>query len=171
MVDKTLIEGSPERAAIRGQDMFAPIGDGLYLGGVNLHFHHNIVDNTTVDGIYLSQMYPRHLYLRGGAKLHLYQNYFSRALTMLAFGGTEDTRDAVYFYRNVVDMRAPVNVGRPSEKGGKLALNAGKLMGDHGSPPWPSMYSYHNTIVTSTTALSSDMRLLTGATAQRPRRS
>ena len=145
--------------------------DGLYLGGVSLRFHHNLVDNTTDDGIYLSPMYARPEGFMGKATLYLYQNYFSRALTMLAFGGQETlNNDQVYFYRNVVDLRVPVKHGRPSEKGGAVASYAGKLMGDHGSPPWPSMFTYQNTFVAASTALSSDMRLLTGATADRPRR-
>ena len=41
---------------------------------------------------------------------------------MLAFGGTEKTtRDTIYFYRNVVDLRAPVSTGRATAKGGTVA--------------------------------------------------
>jgi hypothetical protein len=151
---------------------FADAGaDGLYLGGVNVRFHHNLLENTTDDGIYLSPMYPRPDRLMGKAKLYLYENYFSRALTMFAFGGTEEqTTDTIYFYRNVVDLRAPVRLGRPSEKGGQVAANAGKLMGDHGGPPWPSLFAYHNTVIAASPALSADMLLLRGATEDRPRR-
>ncbi|MDA1143031.1 MAG: right-handed parallel beta-helix repeat-containing protein [Planctomycetota bacterium] len=144
--------------------------DGLYLGGVNVRFHHNLVDNTTDDGIYLSPMYPRHFYLRSGAKIYLYQNYFSRALTMLAYGGTDDTRDIIYFYRNIVDLRTPIRQGRPKETGEPVKPYAGKLMGDHGGPPWPSMMSYHNTFVAGSPAYSADMWLLRGANKERPRR-
>ncbi len=144
--------------------------DGLYLGGVNLRFHHNLVENTRDDGLYLSPMYARHHYLRGGAKLEIFQNYFARCLTMLAFGGSEDTRDTIYFYRNIVDMRAPVQTGRPSAKNPKPVVNAGHVTGDHGSPPWPSMFSYHNTFVVAEPARSAEVWMSRGATQERPRR-
>ncbi|HOS03084.1 MAG TPA: hypothetical protein PKZ01_08390, partial [Candidatus Hydrogenedentes bacterium] len=49
---------------------FTDSHDGPYFGGVGLRFHHNLVHNTEDDGIYLSQMYPRHRYMRGGAEVH-----------------------------------------------------------------------------------------------------
>jgi hypothetical protein len=145
--------------------------DGLYLGGVNLRFHHNRVENMRDDGIYLSPMYPRHVYLRGGATVHLYQNIIARCLTALAFGGTEDTQDTIYFYRNVVDLRGPVPTGRPTpEKPQTCGSDTGKVTGDHGSPPWPSMMTYHNTVVAREAARSYEMWLSRGATKDRPRR-
>lgn len=145
--------------------------DGLYLGGVNMKFHHNLVDHMRDDGVYLSPMYPRHFYLRGGARLDIYQNVFSRAMTMFAFGGTEDTRDTVYFCRNIVDLRAPGLFARPTTKAGRVKPYMGHLMGDHGSPPWSAMNSYHNTIIAGSPSRSAHMNLLTGATKDRSRRS
>jgi hypothetical protein len=144
--------------------------DGLYLGGVNLRFHHNLVDHTRDDGIYFSPMYARHFYLRGGATLHVYQNYFSRMLTALAFGGTEGTQDTIYFYRNVVDLRASVAVGRGSPQDPRILRHAGQLTSDHGSPPWTSTMAYHNTIVVREQARAADLWLSRGTTAERPRR-
>jgi len=122
--------------------------DGPYFGGVNLRFHHNLVENMQDDGLYLSQMYPRHIYMRGGAEIHLYENVFRRCLTVFAFGGMEPgTKDKVYIYRNIVDLRAPVLTGRPSSKNPVPGKSPGKMAGDHGSPPWPEMRIYHNTFL------------------------
>jgi hypothetical protein len=149
---------------------FSGASDGLYLGGINLRFHHNRVENMHDDGIYLSPMYPRHFYLRGGARAELFQNYFSRCLTALAFGGTEDTKDTVYIYRNVFDLRAPVQAGRPTTADLKPHLSGGKVMGDHGSPPWPSMMIYHNTFLQSAPARDATMGTLGAGHSERPRR-
>ena len=122
--------------------------DGPYFGGVNLRFHHNLVDNMQDDGLYLSQMYPRHIYMRGGGEMHFYQNMFRRALTMFAFGGFErETKDKVYIYRNVIDLRPAVQTGRPSPTKPAPRKVGGKMIGDHGGPPWPTMMIYQNTFL------------------------
>lgn len=126
---------------------FTDSHDGVYLGGVNMKFHHNVLDNCQDDGVYLSPMYPRHIYLKGGATIEMYQNVLSRCLTMLAFGGDEDTRDTIYFYRNIVDLRGDIRLGRPKAPADKMIAGSGKVTGDHGSPPWPSMMTYHNTFI------------------------
>jgi hypothetical protein len=128
---------------------FTDSHDGLYLGGISVKFHHNLVDFFQDDGIYLSQMYPRHLYMGGGARIEIYENLFTRSLTPLAFGGAEDTRDDIYIYRNVFDLRGGVNYGRPSDKDPDVRPSpANRAMSDHGGPPWPKMTIYHNTFVT-----------------------
>ena len=43
-------------------------------------------------------------------------------------------------------------------------------MGDHGSPPYSSMFIYHNTFVMADHARSADMSLLGATSAERPRR-
>lgn len=128
---------------------FTDSHDGLYLGGINLRFHHNVIDSFQDDGIYLSQMYPRHLYHGDQPKLEIFENLFQRALTPIAFGGMEDTRDDIYIYRNVFDMRGGVNYQRPSEEKPDVEPFAStRALSDHGSPPWPEMKIYHNTFYT-----------------------
>lgn len=147
---------------------FGDAHDGVYLGGVNVRFHHNRVHNLQDDGIYLSPMYPR--LDRKGADVHLYQNHLSRCLTALAFGGPElVNRDQVWIYRNVIDLREPVATGRPSSANPKGGRSFGQVMGDHGSPPWPAMKIYHNTFVTAEPARGADMGLLGAVNAERPR--
>lgn len=149
---------------------FTDASDGLYLGGVSMRFHHNLVHNTHDDGIYLSPMYERHKIFGGGATLHISQNYLGRCLTVLAFGGTEDNHDTVYFYRNVVDLRAPIQTGRPGPKNPRPAYYSGKVTGDHGSPPWSSLVAYHNTLVVRSRAEAPDMWMARGSAEGRPRK-
>jgi hypothetical protein len=150
---------------------FTEGSDGLYLGGVGLRFHHNLVSNMQDDGIYLSPMYERHKIFGGGATLYFNQNYFSRCLTMLAFGGAEENHDTVYFYRNIVDLRAPILTGRPQPGSNSMIVSTGKVTGDHGSPPWSAMNTYQNTfVVASTIADSPDLWMARGATPERPRK-
>ncbi|MCA9115174.1 MAG: hypothetical protein KDA79_08805 [Planctomycetaceae bacterium] len=150
---------------------FTDCHDGPYFGGVNLKFHHNLVENMQDDGIYLSQMYPRHLYQRGGARIEISQNVFRQCLTALAFGGPEDTGDEIFIYRNLFDLRQPVYTGRPrSAEQPEPSRSYGKLMGDHGSPPWPAMNIYHNTVVALQPARFAGMGALSGVRAGHPRR-
>lgn len=152
---------------------FTDASDGVYLGGINMKFHHNLVDNMQDDGLYLSPMYLRYERLLGKAELHIYQNYFSRALTMLAYGGPELVNtDQIYFYRNILDLRAPVGVNTRPRAGAKDPYKpySGHVMGDHGSPPWPALFSYHNTIVSHEPARGAEFLFLTTNSPDRPRR-
>jgi len=148
---------------------FTEAHDGPYFGGVSIRFHHNVVENMQDDGIYLSQMYPRHYYGRGGAEIHIYRNYFSGVLTALAFGGAYPTRDRIYIYRNIFDLRRPILTGRPSSQRAEPGISTGKIMGDHGSPPWPEMTFYHNTFVTATAGRFA-IALLSALSKERPRK-
>ena len=127
---------------------FTDAHDGVYLGTINVRFHHNLLDNLQDDGIYLSPMYLKHKLEALDPQIHIYQNVFRQQLTALAFGGTETTtRDQVYIYRNLFDLRGRVQTGRPSVRKAEAGFSHGKLLGDHGSPPWASMNIYHNTCV------------------------
>ncbi len=150
---------------------FADGHDGIYLGGVSMKFHHNRVAHTHDDGIYLSQMYPRDRYLRGGARIEIYQNHIGDCLTAFAFGGPElVTKDMISIYRNVIDQRGRVPTARPGTKGQPAGFSTGQVMSDHGSPPWASMTLYHNTVIIAGRPRSPDMGFLAGAHADRPRR-
>lgn len=149
---------------------FTDSHDGPYLGGVSVKFHHNLIEGTQDDGIYLSPMYPRHLFMGGGAEIHIHQNIFRGCLTALAFGGSEDTRDKVFIYRNLFDLRPAVLTGRPSVRDRELRISHGKLMGDHGSPPWSAMTIYHNTILAKEQARDASMASLGAVRSGLPRR-
>ena len=149
---------------------FTDSHDGPYLGGVNLKFHHNLIDGTQDDGIYLSPMYPRHLFMGGGAEIHVFQNIFRGCLTAIAFGGSEETRDRVFIYRNLFDLRPAVLTGRLSVRDRELRTSHGKLMGDHGSPPWSAMTIYHNTVLAKEKARDASMAALGAVRSGLPRK-
>jgi hypothetical protein len=110
--------------------------DGLIVGTVNgLRFHHNYFDNFNDDGLYLT------CDMRAGRDVHVYQNYLSRSLSMLAFAGTgkDQAGKEAHIYRNVFDLRAKIN----SSTGHDTA----RTCGDHGSPVWMPMRLYHNTVL------------------------
>ncbi len=150
---------------------FADAHDGLYFGAINVRFHHNLVENFQDDGLYLSPMYYRYRLLPNDPRIQIYENVFRGVLTALAFGGpVPATTDQVFLYRNVFDLRQPINTGRPSSRSPEARRSTGKLIGDHGSPPWPAITAYHNTIVTLESARHADMELLGHAAVERPRR-
>jgi hypothetical protein len=118
--------------------------DGVYLSGHDVRFHHNWVDGFQDDAVYLSS--PAAGFTDN---LHVYQNLITRAL--MAFGchsrGGPDGN--IYVYRNVVDLRQGVNVGRPSPRrpGGQLSsyhvflVHGRELLGIE------ALYFYQNTFV------------------------
>jgi len=141
--------------------------DGLYLGGLNVDFHHNLIDGTQDDGIYLSPMY--HRYTKTPDVIRIHENVFRRCLTPLAYGGKEQTTDVVYVYRNIFDSRLPISTGRPSTAAPEPRFQAGKPLGDHGSPPWSKMWFVNNTLLMRDQARSAEMALTDAAHADRPR--
>jgi hypothetical protein len=149
---------------------FTDAHDGVYLGGVGVRFHHNRIDNMQDDGIYLSPMYFRHRLDKTDPEIHVGENVITRVLTAFAFGGPEPvTRDRVFIYRNVIDLRGKVQTGRPTAKQPEPRLSTGKVIGDHGSPPWSAMNIYHNTFVMAG-ARQADMVAFGGNRAGHPRR-
>jgi hypothetical protein len=127
---------------------FTDSHDGVYLGAIHCEFHHNVVENMQDDGIYLSPMYQRHKLDGTDPQIVIHHNVFRQLLTALAFGGNEpNTHDQIYVYRNIFDIRLPINAGRMSETRAEPSLTTGKLIGDHGSPPWSTLTMAHNTII------------------------
>ena len=149
---------------------FTDAHDGPYLGGINVRFHHNLLDNFQDDGLYLSPMYHRHRLEKTDPEIHIYQNVFRQMLTALAFGGPETTtRDKIFIYRNLIELRAPVPTGRPTAQRPEPAYSTGKVIGDHGSPPWPALNIYHNTFISGGNR-QADMATFAGTRAAHPRR-
>jgi hypothetical protein len=149
---------------------FTDAHDAVYLGGINVKFHHNLIENMQDDGLYLSPMYHRHYLEKTHPRIDVYQNLIRQVLTAFAFGGPEPvTKDTIYIYRNIVDLRAKVNTGRPSTMKGMPGFSSGKLMGDHGSPPWPAMMIYQNTFVQNEPARDAAMATFGGTKAGNPR--
>lgn len=149
---------------------FTDSHDGLYLGAIHCEFHHNLIENMQDDGIYLSPMYQRHRLDGTDPQIVIHHNIFRQLLTALAFGGNEpNTHDQIYVYRNIFDMRQPILAGRMSETRAEPSLTTGKLIGDHGSPPWSTLTIAHNTIIASGSR-DALMAAGAGATPERPKR-
>ncbi len=145
--------------------------DGVYLGGMNAQFHHNLVENLQDDGIYLSPMYLRHKLDKTKPQIHVHENIFRQLLSAIAFGGTEtDADDDIYIYRNWFDLRPPVFTARPSTRKAESTFSTGKVIGDHGSPPWPAIFCYQNTVVALEPSRDADMGLAGSTRAGHPRR-
>ncbi len=85
--------------------------DGVYLGGRDIHFHHNLVDNMQDDAIYVSGPTP---YVAD--QLFIYQNLVRTCVA--AFGGHARGGPGgdIYIFRNVIDMRKPLQFHRPMPK-------------------------------------------------------
>lgn len=135
---------------------FTDCVDGVFIGNVrSVRFHHNLLDNVSDDGIFLTATTAYDGTTHGG-DIHIYQNLLSRCLTTFAFGvghGRQkmtatgrQTGSGVYVYRNVFDLREPVHYQQPAA-GAPAVTSAGRIAGDHGSPLWEPMRVYHNTIL------------------------
>ena len=97
-----------------------------------MRFHHNLVENVTDDGVFLTAGTAYDGETQGG-DVHIYQNRFARILTTFAFGvghgrqkmteKGKQTGSGVWIYRNVFDFRRPVWYTWPS--------GPGRSAGDH----------------------------------------
>ncbi len=137
---------------------FTDCVDGVFLGNVRgVRFHHNLVDNVSDDGMFLTAQTAYDGTTHGG-DVHIGQNRFARCLTTFAFGVghgrqriTADgvqTGSGVDIYRNVFDFRGPVMYHWPTGPDDDDRLpSLGRFAGDHGSPAWEPMRIYHNTIL------------------------
>ncbi|QDU26410.1 hypothetical protein ETAA8_14880 [Anatilimnocola aggregata] len=149
---------------------FTDSHDGVYLGAMNVEFDHNLIENMQDDGIYLSPMYQRHKLDGIDPKLVIHHNVFRQLLTALAFGGNEpNTHDLIYVYRNIFDLRQPIMASRMSETKPEPSLTSGKLIGDHGSPPWSTTTIAFNTVIASG-CRDAGMTAAGAASLERPRR-
>jgi hypothetical protein len=135
---------------------FTDCVDGVFIGNVkNVRFHHNLLDNISDDGIFLTSTTAYDGTTPGG-NIHIYQNLLSRCLTTFAFGvghgrqkmtpSGRQTGAGVFIYRNVFDFRRPVMYAQPEE--GEMQITSyGRVSADHGGPLWEPMTIYHNTIL------------------------
>ncbi len=116
----------------------------------NLRFHHNYVDNFNDDGLECGAKLRWHtIYVhhnRIGACLGVFQQH---EIDKDESPETHDPDSGVYVYRNIIDQRAGVYYGLPSEPdpSGAFLRHEGHLISDHGSPTYPVMRVYHNTFL------------------------
>jgi hypothetical protein len=132
--------------------------DGVFIGSVRgVNFHHNLLENISDDGIFLTSGTAPDGTTHGG-DVHLWQNRIARCLTVFAFGvghgrqkmlaGRRQTGAGIWAHNNVVDERKWVAYFPPHSAGEPQDLTfKGRMCGDHGSPAWEPLFFYHNTIL------------------------
>lgn len=124
--------------------------DCIQMGDVDVFkFHHNYVDHFNDDCLDID--------LHKLGTYHIYQNRISRCLTAISIhkAATDaDRAKGFYFYRNVIDLRRgtyshpPASPNEWDEEIPNSPMNrAGRLISDHGSPTWPPIFFYHNTVL------------------------
>jgi parallel beta helix pectate lyase-like protein len=131
--------------------------DGIFIGNVKgVRFHHNLVDNISDDGIFLTAGTAYDGSTPGG-DVHIYQNLLSRCLTTFAFGvghgrqktlpSGKQTGSGVKIYRNVFDFRRPVPYQIPPGPEVRELTSWARVASDHGGPAWEPMDVYQNTVI------------------------
>jgi hypothetical protein len=119
----------------------------------NLQFHHCFVDNFNDDGLECGPKLRAHT-------LFIYQNRIGRILSPLTQHESDkdesppdhDAKAGVFVFRNVIDLRGGTYKAPPTEAdpSGAYLRQEGHLAGDHGSPIWPVLRFYHNTVLRHT---------------------
>lgn len=119
----------------------------------NLQFHHNFVDDFNDDGLECGPKLRLHT-------LFIHQNRIGRCLipfTQHEMNKDEspldhDPKTGLFVYRNVIDLRGGTYSSPPAEADatGAYLRREGHLASDHGSPIYPVMRIYHNTILRNT---------------------
>ena len=116
----------------------------------NLQFHHNFVDNFNDDGLECGPKLRSH-------SIFVYQNRIGPCLGVFQQHEMDkdespvdhDPKSGVYVYRNVIDQRPGVYYSLPTvaDPTGDFLHAEAHLLGDHGSPTYPVMRIYHNTLL------------------------
>jgi hypothetical protein len=119
----------------------------------NLQFHHNFVDNFNDDGLECGAKLRSHsIYIhqnRIGACLGVFQQH---EIQKDESPPDHEPNTGVFVFRNIFDFRAGVfyqSPVQPDPTGGFLH-HEGHLASDHGSPIWPVMRFYQNTLIRRT---------------------
>ncbi len=116
----------------------------------NLRFHHNFVDNFNDDGLECGAKLRWHSIFihhnRIGACLGVFQQH---EIDKDESPAEHDPGSGVYVYRNVIDQRAGVwyPLPREADPTGAFLHHEGHVLSDHGSPVFPVMRVYHNTLL------------------------
>lgn len=119
----------------------------------NLRFHHNFVDNFNDDGLECGPKLRSHsMYIhqnRIGACLGVFQQH---ELDKDEAPTGHEPKSGTYIYRNVFDQRAGVYYALPAkdDPSGAFLHAEGHFLSDHGSPVYPVMRVYHNTLLRRT---------------------
>lgn len=118
-----------------------------------LKFHHNLVDNFNDDGLECGPKLRSHtLFISqnriGACLIPLSQHELDKDESPL----DHDPRAGAFVFRNVFDLRAGTYSSPPEKPDptGAFLHREGHLVGDHGSPTYPVIHFYHNTVLRKT---------------------
>lgn len=118
----------------------------------NLQFHHNFVDNFNDDGLECGPKLRWHtLYISqnriGACLIPLTQHEIDKDDSPL----DHEANSGAFIYRNVIDLRGGTYRSPPAQPdpNGAFLHEEGHLIGDHGSPVYPVLHVYHNTLLRS----------------------
>ena len=140
--------------------------DGVFIGNVaRVRFHHNLLDNVSDDGVFLTAGTSFDGVTPGGG-FEVTQNRFSRCLTTFALGVGHGRQKVLadriqtgaggHVARNVFDFRRPVHYYQPRAADDPHKVDSrGRLLGDHGSPAWEPLTFHHNTVLNADTPFRS----------------
>lgn len=128
--------------------------DGAFLRyAKGLRLHHSLIDNFNDDGLECGPKLRSHeLFISqnriGGCLIPFTQHEIEKDESPL----DHDSQAGVYVFRNVIDLRGGVYRSPPVEPdpSGAFLHEEGHLIGDHGSPIFPVMHVYHNTLLRRT---------------------
>jgi hypothetical protein len=95
----------------------------MYLGGTNIDFHHNWINNLNDEGIFLDAN------LSENVRIH--ENVMAKTLSPISFAG-EKVAGPFYIYRNLVDVRAPTAGHRPRRPGDRDVWRYGNTFKSNG---------------------------------------
>lgn len=121
--------------------------DGVYLSGREIRFHHNLVDNMQDDPVYVSSPTP---YISDN--IFAYQNLIRQGVCGFGAHSRGGPGGRIYLFRNVIDLRAPLQFSRPSKdkpQGDVVTGHSAWFVhnGDH-IIHMEHVYFYHNTTLT-----------------------
>ena len=115
-----------------------------------LRFHHNLVENFNDDGLECGPKLRDHT-------LFISQNRIGPCLIPFTQHENDkdesppdhDARAGVFVFRNVIDLRGGTYTSPPTQPDptGSYLHAEGHLAGDHGSPTWPVIHFYQNTVL------------------------
>lgn len=119
----------------------------------DLRFHHNFVDNFNDDGMECGPKLRNHT-------LFISQNQIGACLIPISQHENDkdespvdhNSQAGVFFFRNVVDLRAGTYKSPPgkADASGAFLHEEGHVVGDHGSPVYPVIRFYQNTVLRKT---------------------
>jgi len=122
--------------------------DGVFFGGRHMRFHHNWLHEIADDAIYLTSPTPlvsHHVYI--------HDNLLTNVTIGFGMHNRGGPRGDIYIFRNIVDMRVPGRIERPSpdNPAGEMGIFATFCCHGLELASVESIHVYQNTFIANTT--------------------